>query len=505
MIALLLFLVPLIGGLVSFALPGDRPARTWALVISFLMMGLSIWAASAADVAAPAGSRLLAFSAPWMTSLGASFSLRIDGLSGILVLLTGIAYPIILIATWKGSYRKPGNFFALMLLAAAGLMGVFMATDALLFYFFWELALIPVYFLCSGWGGERRIPVTFKFFIYTFTASVIMLIGLLYVYYHTPDRSFALDSFLAARLTHGEQVTAFWLLFLAFAVKMPVFPLHTWQPDTYEQSPTAATMVLSGIMVKMGLFGLIRWVMPVVPIAAFSYGDITMSLAVAGIIYASIIALKQDDMKRLIAYSSIAHVGLMAAAVFAESRTGLQGVMIQMFSHGVNIIGLWIVVELIERQFGTRKLSELGGLANRAPGLAILLVIVAFANISLPLTNSFVGEFLMFNGIFNSEVTRYNAVFAVLSGLSIILAAAYTLRMISKVFFGPEAVRVTSAHDLRGNEALALSIIAGLILVFGVYPQPLLNLTDGLVEQLLKQVDVSEVLTAGSPQPPAAR
>lgn len=491
MIALLLFLVPLIGGVVAFFLEGDRPARTWALLVSFLMMALSIAACTVKD------QSLLTFSAPWMGSLGASFSLGVDGLSAILCLLTGIAYPIILIATWKGGYRRPGHFFALLLLTAAGLMGVFTATDALLFYFFWELALIPVYFLCSGWGGERRIPVTFKFFIYTFSASVLMLIGLLYVYYHTPDRSFALSSFLNAKLTHGEQVTAFWLLFLAFAVKMPVFPFHTWQPDTYETSPTAATMVLSGIMVKMGVFGLLRWVLPIVPIAAYSYGDIAMSLAVAGILYASIIALKQDDMKRLIAYSSIAHVGLMAAAIFAESRTGLQGVMIQMFHHGVNIIGLWIVVELIERQFGTRKLSELGGLAHRAPGLTILLVIVALANISLPLTNSFVGEFLMFNGIFNSEVTKYSILFAVLAGLSIILAAAYTLRMIAKVFFGPESVRVTSAHDLRFNEGLALSILVGLILFFGVYPQPLLQLTDGLVAGLLERIDIEKLLAAG--------
>nr|MBA2744776.1 NADH-quinone oxidoreductase subunit M [Flavisolibacter sp.] len=405
-----------------------------------------------------------------------------------------VAYPIIFIATWKSSYTRPNNFFGLMLLTQAGLMGVFTATDALLFYFFWELALIPVYFLCSGWGGEKRISVTFKFFIYTFTASVVMLIGLVYLYFQTPDRSFSMESFYALNLDASTQSWVFWILFLAFAVKMPVFPFHTWQPDTYEQSPTAVTMVLSGIMVKMGIFGVIRWVLPIVPVGAYAWGDLVMSFSIAGIIYASIIAIQQDDLKRLIAYSSIAHIGLIAATLFAETRSGFQGVMIQMFNHGVNIIGLWIVVELIERQFGTRKLSQLGGIAQKAPVLATLLVIVAFANISLPLTNAFVGEFLMFNGIWNSAVTEYRIVFTALAGLSIILAAVYTLNMIQKVFFGPENDITSKGVDIRLNEKLALSGIVLLILVFGIYPQPLLNLTSGFVESLLTKINVANLI-----------
>ena len=253
-------------------------------------------------------------------------------------------------------------------------------------------------------------------------------------------------------------------------------------------------MVLSGIMVKMGVFGLIRWVLPVVPAAAYSWGDVVMSLAVIGIIYASIIAIQQNDLKRLVAYSSIAHIGLMAAALFAESASGVQGVMMQMFNHGVNIIGLWIVVELIERQMGTRKLNELGGLAQKAPALAILLVIVAFANISLPLTNAFVGEFLMFIGIFNSTVTKYNHVFAALALLSIILAAVYTLNMIQKIFFGNTNALTVRATDIRINERLALGIVVLLIVVFGVYPQPLLNLTAGFVDNLLREASVAHLM-----------
>src|SRR5947209_4324667 len=253
-----------------------------------------------------------------MGSLGSSFALKMDGLGKVLYMLTTLTYPIILLSTWKTTYKKPNNFFALLLLTQAGLIGVFTAMDGLLFYFVWELALIPVYFLCSGWGGERRIQVTFKFFIYTFTGSVLMLIGLLYLYSQTPDKSFAIQSFYNLKLSNHVQSGVFWLLFAAFAVKMPVWPFHTWQPDTYEQSPTAVTMVLSGLMVKMGLYGVLRWLLPVVPVASYSWGDVVMTMAVIGIIYASIIAIQQDDLKRLIAYSSIAHIGVMAATIFAE-------------------------------------------------------------------------------------------------------------------------------------------------------------------------------------------
>lgn len=489
MIVLLLILIPLVGGLVSFFLKHDTAAKGWALLVAFLTMAVSI-----AGLTIAKAPEQLFFTAPWMGSLGSSFTIQLDGLSQTLCLLTAVAYPLIFIATWKTDYKNVPNFYGLMLLAQAGLMGVFTAMDALLFYFFWELALIPVYFLCSSWGGERRIQVTFKFFIYTFTASVLMLVGLVYLYFQTPDHSFALTSFYKLVLPNNTQSWIFWLLFAAFAVKMPVFPLHTWQPDTYEQSPNAVTMVLSGLMVKMGVYGVIRWVLPVVPVAAFAWGDVVMTLSVIGIIYASVIAMQQDDLKRLIAYSSIAHIGLMATTLFAETKSGMQGVIIQMFNHGINIIGLWIVVELIERQFKTRKLSQLGGIAQQAPGLAILLVIVALANIALPLTNAFVGEFMMFHGIFNSQITRYNVVFTVVALISIILAAVYTLNMIQKVFFGATNTITAGARDIRINEKLALGIIVLIILVFGIYPQSLLNLTDGFVDTILKEADVTHLM-----------
>jgi NADH-quinone oxidoreductase subunit M len=490
MIVLLLFLVPLIGGLLSFFIKNDRAVRGWSLLVSLVALFLSI----AANTFLKSADQLN-FHAQWMGNLGSSFSLKLDGLSQVLTLLTAVSYPVILIATWKSEYRKPNNFFGLMLLTQAGLMGVFTATDALLFYFFWELALVPVYFLSSGWGHERRIAVTFKFFIYTFTASVLMLVGLLYLYFQTPDHSFSMQSFYALKLTQGTQSWLFWLLFIAFAVKMPVFPFHTWQPDTYEQSPTAVTMVLSGIMVKMGLFGLIRWVWPIVPTAFHAWGDITMSMAVIGVIYASIIAMQQDDLKRLIAYSSIAHMGIMVMATFSESAIGMQGVLMQMFNHGINIIGLWIVVELIERQFGTRKLSELGGVAQKAPALAILLVIVALGNVALPLTNGFIGEFLMFNGIWSTNTAdAHRIIFTVVALLSIILSAVYTLNMIKKIFFGNTNTVTEGAHDAFLNERFVLGALVIIIILLGVYPQPLLNLGNGFIDGLSKNVNVANVM-----------
>jgi NADH-quinone oxidoreductase subunit M len=489
MIVLLVLLVPLIGGLVSFFLKDEKAAKGWSLFVSVVTFFIAI-----AGTSFIKSADQLNYSTSWLGNLGSNFSLTFDGLAKILTLLTAVAYPVIFIATWKTTYKSPNSFYALMLLTQAGLIGVFTSTDALLFYFFWELALVPVYFLCSIWGGERRVPVTFKFFIYTFTGSVLMLIGLLYLYFQTPDHSFALESFYRLKLPSSTQNWLFWLLFIAFAIKMPIFPFHTWQPDTYEESPTAVTMVLSGIMVKMGVYGVIRWVIPVVPLASYAWGDVVTSLSVIGIIYASIIAIQQDDLKRLVAYSSIAHVGIMAAAIFAETEIGLQGVMMQMFNHGINIIGLWIVIEIIERQFGTRKISELGGIALKAPALAILLVVVALANISLPLTNAFVGEFAMFTGIFTSVITKYNIVFTVLALLSIILAAVYTLRMIQRVFFGTANERTANAIDINLSQKLALSGLVVMIVVFGVYPAPILNITADFVKSIVAQADVTHLM-----------
>jgi NADH-quinone oxidoreductase subunit M len=265
---------------------------------------------------------------------------------------------------------------------------------------------------------------------------------------------------------------------------MPIFPFHTWQPDTYEQSPTAVTMVLSGVMVKMGVFAVIRWLLPMFPDTAFRMADIIMVFAIAGMIYASLIAIQQDDMKRLVAYSSIAHIGLMGASMFTNDAAGMQGVIFQMFAHGINVIGLWIVVDVIEQQLGTRKFSELGGLAQKSPTLAIMFVVMALANIALPLTNSFVGEFLMFNSVF-----RHSVIFGAVACISIILAAVYTLWMVQKVFYGDVKEGESRELNVTLNTQLMLGILVIMVIGFGVYPQGMINMTSDTVTKILDQIN----------------
>jgi len=472
----LLIWLPLVGGIISFMLK-DGKAKNWALLSSIITLAVSL---ACLYFSTNEWIPLQRVSYVWLPSLGSSFSLQTDGLSRLLCLLNALAFPIAFVATFNNHYQKSNAFYGLMLLMQSGLMGVFCTMDALAFYFFWELALIPAYFLCSIWGGEKRIAATFKFFIYTFVGSLFLLVGIIYVYFHTPNHSFALTAFYSANLTPAQQNLAFWLFFVAFAIKMPIFPLHTWQPDTYEQSPTAVTMILSGVMVKMGIYALLRWLLPVFPEAVKHFDKLIIILSVVGMLYASCIAIVQDDLKRLVAYSSIAHIGLMSAAVFSLNMTSLQGVAIQMFNHGINIIGMWVVVELIERQLGTRKISALGGLAQKAPVLAILLVVVALANIALPLTNAFVGEFLMFNGLF-----QFNKWYTAFAGLSIILAAVYTLNMIQRVFYGETNAVTEKWNSLAKNEAIILSVVVVLIFMVGVFPKPLFDLTRDTVTSIM--------------------
>jgi NADH-quinone oxidoreductase subunit M len=384
-------------------------------------------------------------------------------------LLTAIVVPIAILNVPAGKYKNPNVFFGLMMLTFCGLMGVFMAIDALVFYLFWELALIPVYFLSSIYGGEKRIKATFKFFIYTFVGSLFLLIGIFYIYLKTAG-SFSLVAFYNATPTNPEQLWVFFLFLIAFAIKMPIFPFHTWQPEAYEQAPTPVTMILSGVMVKMGLFGVIRWLLPMFPYAAKTFAEPITILSVIGMIYASLIAIKQDSVKRLIAYSSIAHVGLMAAGLFTLKAVAINGVFIQMFNHGINIVGLWLIADLIERQTGVSKISELGGVAKKAPILSIFMVIIAFANIALPLTNAFVGEFMLFNGLFQMKPW-----IAALAGVSIILSAIYTLNMVKNIFYGEVAVAVGSFKDINALQIGMLIVITLLIFVLGVYPTPYFN------------------------------
>ena len=483
----LLIWFPLLAGILCFLLSNEKNVKSWALTSTIITLLISVASLFFADEKYHNYSNVGYY---WLKYIGSSFAVGLDGMGRMLTFLTALSFPIILIATRKNSYPNIKVFYGLMLLTQAGLMGVFVATDALVFYFFWELALIPVYFLCSKWGGEKRIQATFKFFIYTFAGSLLMLIGILYVYLQTTgvtdnlgvitsDHNFSYRAFQYVRLTGAQQDVLFWLFFVAFAIKMPVFPFHTWQPDAYEQSPNAVTMVLSGLMVKMGLFGVIRWMMPIFPLAVTHYQYLVIGLCITGMIYASLIAMKQDDLKRLVAYSSIAHIGLMCAAVFSMKQIALEGVMVQMFNHGINIIGLWIAIDLIEKRLGVRKISQLGGIAHQAPFLTIMFVVIALANIALPLTNAFVGEFMMFSGLF-----RFNIWMTAIAGISIILAAVYMLNMIQKVFYGENNALTVSMKEVSVMEKLSLIIIVAVIFIMGVYPQPMFELTKDTVYAL---------------------
>jgi NADH-quinone oxidoreductase subunit M len=463
-------LIPFVTALLLLFIKNDKSANTIAIVSALGTLAAAI---------VVAGNGAVDFNAPWIPVLHAQFFLHADGLAKILVLLTAISFPAIIIATSQNQPKQKNIFLSLLLFTQSGLMGVFLSGDALLFYFFWELALIPVYFLSSIWGGEKRIAVTFKFFIYTFLGSLMMLIGIVFVYMHTSDQNFLITSFAKANLTGGQQVTAFALFFIAFAIKMPIFPLHTWQPDAYEQSPTAVTMVMSAVMVKMGLYGILRWLLPLFPMAFVAHINVVVILSVIGILYASFIAIRQDDIKRLIAYSSIAHIGLMNAAIFSHYQIGIQGAMIQLFSHGINVLGLWIVADIIEQQTGTRSMQQMGGLAKKQPTLAILLVGFALANIALPLTNAFVGEFLMFNSLF-----QYNVWVGAAAGVSIILAAIYTLNMVQKVAYGEVSTQINQMQTINKPAQIVLIVLLIIVFVTGIFPQPLFDLTADSLQQI---------------------
>jgi len=315
----------------------------------------------------------------------------------------------------------------------------------------------------------------------------MLLAGLIYLSLQTPGvNSYSWNDIVQAgsSLPADKQQWLFWLMFIAFAIKMPIFPFHTWQPDTYEQSPTPVTIILSALMVKMGMYAVLRWLLPVLPTGVSFWSETVVILSVIGIVYASCIAIVQTDIKRLIAYSSIAHMGLMCAAAFIPSGVGMHGIMVQMFNHGINITGMWVMVSMIEQRYGTRDMTKLGGMASAAPAMAIALVIISLANIALPLTNGFVGEFMLFNGIFRAD-TAGHIIIMVVAGLGVILGAVYTLNMIQKTAYG-ESTGTVVVKDLSINEYLGLAIIISLILFLGVYPKPLLDLTSGIAGMIVR-------------------
>lgn len=421
---------------------------------------------------------------PWITDFGIHFKAGVDGISLVMVILTTVLVPLIILSTFKHQYSNPSAFYALILFMQTGLLLVFTAMDAFLFYVGWEVALIPIYFICALWGGENRIKVTIKFFIYTFAGSLFMLLGIIYLYLQTPAKTFDIQAFYNLNLDAYHQSWVFWAFFIAFAIKMPIFPFHTWQPDTYTTAPTAGTMMLSGIMLKMGIYGVIRWLIPIVPLGFERWERTAIILSIIGIVYASLIAFTRKDAKRLIAYSSIAHVGLIAAGIFAWNMQGVQGAVFQMLSHGINVVGLFFVIEIISSRINTRDIGLMGGIAKNAPFLAASFLIIIMGTVALPLTNGFIGEFLLMNGIY-----QYNIWLVAIAGLTIIFGAVYMLRLYKKIMQGETNALTASFTDASGSEKVVLITICALVIILGIYPQPILHLSEASVSNLIEQVN----------------
>ncbi len=432
----------------------------------------------------PDATTQFAVDIPWIPKLGIYFNAGIDGISMIMVLLTTLLVPLIILTTYKHEYKNAPAFYALILFMQAGMLVVFTALDGFLFYVGWEAALIPIYFICALWGGENRIRITLKFFIYTFSGSLFMLLGIIYLYLQTPSKTYDLFQFYNLGLDAHHQSWVFWAFFLAFAIKMPVFPFHTWQPDTYTEAPSAGTMLLSGIMLKMGIYGVIRWLIPNAPLGFLEWRTFAIVLSIIGIVYASVIAFKQKDGKRLVAYSSIAHVGLISAGIFAFTLQGIQGAMIQMLSHGINVVGLFFIWDIISRRLNTRDTSDMGGIAKVAPKFALAFLIIVLGTVALPLTNGFVGEFLLLNSVFQFDIWA-----AAIAGLTMIFGAVYMLRMYKKVMQGETNALTALFADISGSEVLVLGIICALIIVIGIYPQPILHISEAAVSNLVHTVN----------------
>lgn len=480
MMTLILLLIPLIAALACFAIPANK-AKEFTLAATLVQLGVNVFMFTQfkSDIA----DQFL-INTWWVEALGIHFKVGIDGISMLLISLTNFLLPLIILSSFRNNYPNPKLFYGLILFMQFALIGVFVALDGFLFYIFWELALIPIYFICLLWGGSDRIRITLKFFIYTLSGSLLMLFGLIFLYLQTPaPHTFDIQALYQLQLSAADQGILFWLFFLAFAIKIPVFPLHTWQPDTYTDAPAQGTMLLSGIMLKMGVYGIIRWMLPIIPDGIAQWGETAMILATIGIVYASCMAIVQNDFKRLIAYSSIAHVGLITAGVFSLNIQGLQGSMVQMLSHGVNVVGIFFIAEIIERRMKTRNLKELGGLANSAPLFTILFLVIVLGSVALPLTNGFVGEFLLLNGIY-----QYSAWMAAVGGLTIILGAVYMLRAYQKIMLGEPGSRNAEFTGLHQSEKVVLLVVVIVIIITGIYPKPILQVAQPALEEILTHV-----------------
>ena len=477
MLTFILFLLPLISGIFLLCNKNTDLAKIASVTVSLVQLALFIYIATVFR-SAPS---TLDYSLSWLSDFKVSFHLGFDGLSLIMAGLTVVISGLILLAVKDLNYQNISRFLGLILLTEAALIGVFTAKDAFLFYFFFELALVPVYLMANLWGGDGITKITLKMFIYTVFGSLLMLVCFVVLYLFAQSADLSELAKIPASLKPGLNNLLFWGFLIAFAVKSPLFPLHGWLPDAYCKSPTPATMLLSGLLSKMGIYGILRILLPLAPAGTANFAGWVAALCIAGLIYGSVIAIQQFHLKRLIAYSSFAHMGLMAAAVLTLSSSGIQGTIFQMVAHGFSAVGLFYVAKIIYDKTGNRNLTGLGGISQRAPKLAVLFMIIMLGSVGLPLTNGFVGEFLMLKAVFD-----YQHILGVIAVISIILGAVYLLRLYQKTMFGPVTSSTENIEDIGLKELIVLVPIALVIILTGVFPNCLLALSSGFADTLIK-------------------
>ena len=473
----LILILLLVGAIITY-LSGDKLASKVALFFGIASFGCSIVLLQHFNL-----GENISYIHTWISQPSVSFALQADGLSLAMLLLTTALTPIIIFSSFGNEYKNSKSFYALVLFMSFAMVGTFLAADGLLYYVFWELSLIPIYFIALIWGNgdaEERKQAVVKFFIYTLAGSLFMLVAFVYLYQQAG--SFLLEDLYNLKLSATEQLWIFLAFFLAYAIKIPLIPFHTWQAKVYQKAPTVGTMLLSGIMLKMGLYSVIRWQLPIAPLAAKEYMNIFIGLGIAGVIYGSIVALRQRDLKKLLAYSSLAHVGLIAAGSYTLTLDGFRGSVLQMIAHGFVVVGLFFVAEIIYRRYQTRIIAEMGGIRAQSPKFTSMFMILVLASVALPSTFNFVGEFTVLYSL-----AQINVWYAVLGGLTIILGAYYMLKMFQYAMLGETNTKIFK--DVSINEGITLVIIIAVLFFFGLYPKPINDLITPSLEHILSIVN----------------
>ncbi|MGI9310713.1 MAG: NADH-quinone oxidoreductase subunit M [bacterium] len=426
--------------------------------------------------------------ARWIDAFNIDYALGVDGISMPLILLTVLLTVIVVIAGWKSITVRAAQYMAAFLIMEGLMIGVFAALDAVLFYVFWEAMLIPMFLIIGIWGGPNRIYATIKFFLYTLLGSLLMLVALLYLRAQSGG-SFSILDYHALPLALQPQVLIFLAFFAAFAVKVPMFPVHTWLPDAHVEAPTGGSVILAAIMLKMGGYGFLRFNLPITPDASRELAWLMIALSLIAVVYIALVALAQRDMKKLIAYSSISHMGFVTLGLFLFNAHGVEGAMLQMISHGFISGALFLCVGVLYDRMHSRMIESYGGVATPMPVFAAFMVLFAMANAGLPGTSGFVGEFLVILGAF-----QVNAWFAAAAALTLIFGAAYTLWMIKRVIYGAVASeQVAALADLDRREVLFMSILAAMVLLVGVWPNPILEVMHATIENLLAHTAASKI------------